>query len=45
MADICGLSPKEVDELWFVDFLTLANGIDSRHKQRETGMKGGIWIP
>ncbi len=45
MADICGLSPAEVDGLWFVDFLTLANGIDARHKQREAGAKGGVWIP
>lgn len=45
MADICGLGPNEVDELWVVDFLALAAGIDVRYRQREEFGKQGIWVP
>lgn len=39
------MTPREVDELWFVDFLVLIDGIKARWKSREDGLeKGGVWI-
>jgi hypothetical protein len=44
-SDICGLSPREVDDLWFVDFLQYVDGIQSRLDSREKSAKHGVWIP
>lgn len=44
-SDICGLSPAQVDDLWFVHFLIYVDGIQNRLDTREAAAKNGVWIP
>jgi hypothetical protein len=38
------LTSKDIDELWFVDFLIYVDGVKARLDAREQAAKNGVWI-
>lgn len=44
-SDITGLSPKDVEDLWFIQFLIYVDGIQNRLDTREAAAKNGVWVP